>query len=153
MGGSCGRRNRPTVGLVSVQRLHRQQQVLVLQVLHLGQQRLQRGQLLAGPAHPQEVDVVAALSVVLVALLKLYRKRDGEGCRKRGGKGTKEEKRRCFCCMTFTKTWRAGGDGISRSPIDSSLEVLKGILTAWGGRDREGAGHKEKRQVLLESAL
>lgn len=64
--------------------------------------------------------------------------------------GEEEEKRRRFCCMTFTKTWRAGGGGISRSTIDSSLEVLKGILTAWGGGDREGGrAQREKTSFIL----
>lgn len=47
--------------------------MLVLQVLDFREERFECRQLLAGPAHVQEVDVVAALSVILVALLKLYR--------------------------------------------------------------------------------
>ena len=45
--------------------------MLVLQVLYVREQGLQGGELLTGPAHTQEVDVVAALTVVLIALLEL----------------------------------------------------------------------------------
>lgn len=61
----------PTIGLISVHRFDGQQQVLVLQVLDFRQERFERGELLVGPAHAQEVDIVAALAVVLVALLEL----------------------------------------------------------------------------------
>lgn len=63
-----------TIGLVPVHRFDGQQQVLVLQVLDLRQERFERGQLLVGPAHTQEVHVVAALAVVLIAFLKLYKR-------------------------------------------------------------------------------
>lgn len=60
-----------TVGLVSIEGFDREQQVLVLQVLDVGQDGLQCGQLLRGPAHTQEVYIIAALRVVLVTLLEL----------------------------------------------------------------------------------
>lgn len=74
--------------------------MLVLQVFHLREQRFESRQLLVGPAHTQEVDVVAALAVVVVALLKLYAHETekkhgvvGEGKTERGRSKAREESR------------------------------------------------------------
>ena len=52
--------------------------MLVLKVLDLREEGLEGGQLLIGPTHTQEVDVVTVLAVVLIALLKLYSGREGK---------------------------------------------------------------------------
>lgn len=46
--------------------------MLVLQVFDLREKRFERCQLLVRPAHTQEVYIVAALTVIVIALLKLY---------------------------------------------------------------------------------
>lgn len=46
--------------------------MLVLQVFDLREERFESRQLLVRPAHTQEVYVVAALTVIVIALLKLY---------------------------------------------------------------------------------
>ena len=74
----------PTVRLISIQRLDGKQQMLVLQVLYIREDGLQSGELLRRPAHTQEVYIITALRVVLIALLKLYRReRERERERKR----------------------------------------------------------------------
>ena len=52
--------------------------MLVLKVLYLREEGLEGGQLLIGPAHTQEVDIVTVLAVVLIALLKLYSGMEGK---------------------------------------------------------------------------
>lgn len=73
---------------------------MVLKVFDLRQKRFERRQLLVGPAHAEEVDIIATLTVVFIALLELYigetvrethgrrgwerRQREGTGGRKVG---------------------------------------------------------------------
>jgi predicted amino acid racemase len=56
---------------------------LVLEIFYLREEGLQRGQLLIGPAHTQEVDVVTTLTVILITLLKLYGERERDRARER----------------------------------------------------------------------